>query len=340
MLNLIPHEVSDDIDFDYRTEDIKFSPSGRRLVIVATEGCILVFKVNLKARPIEVVFEQEIRSTRLLVPHGIDFITEDIVVVANRDADLAFYSIPPPSTKLQHRAMPQFLDPLNEFQSEKFGRTGFRRELRGRPLYCGPGSVRIFNNILYVCCNFKNTVSAHKYSIEKKSIHVQGDTLIMHDGLEVIDGLAFSKDGQYLAVSDHDHNRIVVSRRIENISDATDLPMSFEYSCSLRDKDMHYPHGLCFDFDGQRIFAGDAGGRLIHVFETSYGWSKDMSSSIEKPYGVDQSAFLKSRAIVDESVRNLEGGAKGLDIDQSTNILVVTTRHQVLRFFEISTVTR
>ena len=328
MINVIAHHVSNDFDVPYRTEDVKFSPSGRRLAVAATDGCIILYAVDAAVRPVQLRAEVELRSAALLVPHGVDFLSEDVLVVANRNGKLAFFRVPPPDR--WHG--PCELVPLLEVQSRLFGTTGTMRKLRDRDLYCGPGSVRLLNGILYVSCNYQNTVSTFACQLDGDVVKVQEGGVVAHEGLEVVDGIALSDDGRLMALSDHDHHRVAVYRRIDPPPGAGP---AFELACSLTDVDMHYAHGLRFDRDATRLYIADAGGQFIHIFTSANGWKDDVTASAIKTRGVNEDIFAKSQAVVPPQFRMLEGGTKGLDIAPDGKVIVVTCRNQVLRFLDI-----
>lgn len=334
MIKVIPHIETRPVNSDYRTEDVRFSPSGRRLAMVATNGCLLLFAVDVEARPIRVMPEVEFRSPSLLISHGVEFLSEDVVVVANRNGKLVFFKIPA-SYEWQDGYE---IEPMLEVLSPLFGQTGTTRKLRERDLFCGPGSVRLWNGILYVTCNYMNTVSTFDCHFDEGGLHVTEREVVAHEGLSVVDGIAISLDGSLMALSDHDHHRVAVYRRIEDTRKANTgetMRGKFELACSLTDFDMHFPHGLRFDNKGEVLFAVDAGGRFIHIFETANNWQTDMRHCTLKTFGVDLHAFDKSQQAVSDEHRSLEGGGKGLDIDPSGRVLVVTCRNQSLRFFEI-----
>jgi hypothetical protein len=334
MINLIPHTESRSFDLNYRSEDVKFSPSGRRLAVVATDGCLLLYSVDLEARPIQVKAEAEFRSPSLIITHGVEFLSEDVLVVANRNANLVFFKIPPQSEWQEVTV----IESIHEVLSPLFGRSGVTRKLRERDLFCGPGSVRLLDGILFVTCNYMNTVSTFSVTLNEKGLSVQEGVVVAHEGLSVVDGVAISKDGSLMALSDHDHHRVAIYRRSGYNKNATveeKLQLRFEPACSLLDIDMHFPHGLRFDDEGQVVYAVDAGGRYIQVFATEDNWQTDIHGSTVKTFGIDLDAFNKSQQAVPEEHRLLEGGGKGLDIDPSGRILVVTCRNQSLRFFGI-----
>lgn len=329
MLNIIDHILIGAADFPYRTEDIRFSPSGQRLAVAATEGCLLLFQIDLTIRPIQVRFETEIRSVALLVPHGVEFFDEETLIVANRNGALVFFQIPVSS---EFPAISN-LEPFYQVNSALFGASGQTRYLRDRALFCGPGSVRLFAETLYVTCNYKNTVSSFACYRDQGKIIVEEGEVLAHDGLEVIDGVAISSDGNFMALSDHDHHRVVVYRR--NCSpQAAASQVQYVFSCWLRDPDLHYAHGLRFDNSDQVLYVADAGGRFLHVFVDNDGWQNNCDYSYYKTTGVDEAAFSKSQEVTIAAHRALEGGVKGLDIAPQENIIAATCRNQVLRFFE------
>lgn len=334
MITVIQHTESRSFDINYRSEDVKFSPSGHRLAVVATDGCILLFAVDLNTRPVEVRPEVELRSSSLIIPHGIDFLSEDVLVVANRNGNLVFFQIPPSSEWCDG----QVIAPIHEVLSPLFGRTGVTRKLRDRSLFCGPGSVRLVDGILYVTCNYMNTVSTFSCRLDHSGLHVEEGVVVAHEGLSVVDGVAVSLNGRWMALSDHDHHRVAIFERTNYTNAAPveqKLRADFRFSCSLTDFDMHFPHGLRFDHAGKVLYAVDAGGRFIHCFATTDNWQSDICHSTVKTFGIDQSAFTKSQDDVPLEHRILEGGGKGLDIDPSGRVLVVTCRNQSLRFFAI-----
>lgn len=330
----IAHVLVSGAEPTFRTEDVKFSPSGRLLAMVATDGCVILYSVDLSASPLTVSFLFELRSARLIIPHGIDFLSEDIIVVANRDADLAFFKLPGNA----ERGAVCHIDPIYEALSPFFGTGGVSRKLRERPLFCGPGSVRVTGNVLLVGCNYLNTVSTFKYSLDDNALVIEEGVLVAHEGLSVIDGIAISRDRMWMALSDHDHHRVVVYRRkIFSADDATGSNSHFQWDqmCSLVDIDLHYPHGLTFDKTGELLYVVDAGGRYVHAFRSSDHWCTDIYKSSIKIIGIEEEAYNKTHQATHEAYRMLEGGGKGLDLDPSGRVLVVTTRNQPLRFFSV-----
>lgn len=302
-----------------RTEDVKFSPTGGLLAAVATNGSMFLFAVDTRSRPIRIIGCTELRSSSLSSPHGIDFLSEDVVVVANRSGWVTFYRIP--NVNAWEERMN--IEPIHEMESVWFGHKGATRLLGDRNIRCGPGSVRVHDRQLFICCNNLNTVTVHGYRLQQGVVETNDGTVVVQAGVEIPDGVALSRDGRWMAVSDHHHQRVIVYRR----SDEAEL-------CVLRDADLSYPHGLCFDPAGQVLYVADAGQRYVHVFVSASGWDRSTDRSTFKLLAVDADAFDRTRKAKAGPNSALEGGIKGIDIDPSGRILATTCRNQTLRFFE------
>src|SRR5262249_55056192 len=105
---------------------------------------------------------------------------------------------------------------------------------------------------------------------------------------------------------------------------------------TLRDAALRYPHGLCFDADGRRLYVADAGERDLHAFDRPDGaWDRSSAASTFAVPAVDPEALRRTKDAAGEGrYRRLEGGVKGIDVDRTGRVVVTTCRHQTLRFFE------
>jgi hypothetical protein len=78
-----------------RTEDIRFSPSNRRLAVAGFEkNVITLLDFEYSASEIHLNNVQTFASECLKSPHGIDFFDEETVLVTNRDGDGAVLRLP------------------------------------------------------------------------------------------------------------------------------------------------------------------------------------------------------------------------------------------------------
>lgn len=306
---------------DYlRTEDARFSPSGKRIAMTV-QNRILLLEIDLTCMPLRVTRHTELHSAGLAFPHGVEFLTEDVIVVANREAWVTFFRLPAADTWGERTD----IEAIHEFGSPWFGaRKASRIISTGRRVRCGPGSVRVHGECLYICANNSNTVSKHPFSVRNDSIDVGEGTLLAQDGLDILDGIAISPDGLLIALADAGNNRVVI------------LPSDGgNFTSVMRDPLLHSPHGLCFDPSGHILYVSDAGEPLVHVFESPDGrWNTEVERSSFKQRGISEEAFTKTKLSVPEEFRPLVGGLKGLDIDPSGRFLVGTCLNQPLAFFD------
>ena len=86
-----PDEVRQALAEIGRTEDLRFSPSGRRMVLVGfTRGTISVGELEVSDRgKVALLTLELVDGVALEHPHGIDFLDEDTLVVASRGSGLA-----------------------------------------------------------------------------------------------------------------------------------------------------------------------------------------------------------------------------------------------------------
>jgi hypothetical protein len=304
-----------------RTEDARFSPSGRLLVLAPKQGLILL-EINVESHVIRIGRHTELRSPSLEFPHGIEFLSEDLLVVANREAAVTFYRLPNADSWKDVTEIQAVL----EFKSPWFGPKGASRLSEGRQVRCGPGSVRKHGDHLYICANNTNTVTKHLIVLRDGKIEIGDGELVAKTGLELIDGIAISRDGNRIAVTDSSHGRVVIYRGDDHSE-----------SCELSDSRLGYPHGICFNPSGRLLYVSDAGERLLHVFESVDGkWERSMDHSSFSLQSIDDDAFYKTKHSVGEPFRPLVGGIKGLELDPSGRFLVGTCLNQTLAFFETS----
>ena len=163
-----------------RTEDARFSPSGRVVAVVATNGVVLLFAVDVSTHPIRIGRSVALHSTSLASPHGVDFLSEELIVVANRAGWLTFHRVPAVDD-WQDR---MDVEPFHEMDSPWFGRKGATRNLEGRNVLCGPGSVRVRGSKLFVACNNTNTVTSYPYRLRQGAIEIGAGAIVAQSGLD------------------------------------------------------------------------------------------------------------------------------------------------------------
>ena len=88
-----------------------------------------------------------------------------------------------------------------------------------------------------------------------------------------------------------------------------------------------YPHGLQFSADGYHLFVADGGAPYVHVYASDAGDWHGVRKPLASIRIMDQARFARGQHYPHE------GGPKGLDIDASSRILVVTCESLPLAFF-------
>lgn len=303
-----------------RSEDVRFSPSGR-LLAVAVQNAVHLIEIAPHETPVRVIRQTELRSPGLAFPHGVEFLAEDIIVVANREAWVTFFRLPAADTWQDLMN----IEPIHELGCRWFGPKGATRVIEtGRTVRCGPGSVRRHGDHLFICANHTNTLTRHPFTLRDGVITTGEASLLAQGGLHILDGLAISADGNWIALADAGNNRVVVCHA-ETGAEAS----------VLTDPRLHSPHGLCFDPTGRKLYVSDAGEQLVHVFTRPDGrWDAAMDSSAFCLPGIGDEPFWKTKLSVPEELRGLVGGLKGLDIHPSGRLLVGSCLNQPLAFFE------
>ena len=308
-----------------RSEDVRFSPSGR-LLAVAVQNAIHLVEIAPDETPVRVIRQTELRSPGLAFPHGVEFLAEDVIVVANREAWVTFFRLPAAETWQDQMT----IEAIHEMGCPWFGPKGGTRVIEtGRTVRCGPGSVRRHGEHLFICANHTNTLTRHGYTLRDGEIATGEATLLARGGLHILDGLAISTDGQWIALADAGNNRVVVCHAGTGAEAAV-----------LTDPRLHSPHGLCFDPTGRKLYVSDAGEQLVHVFERPDGrWDAAMDRSAFCLPGIGDEPFWKTKLSVPEELRGLVGGLKGLDMHPGGRLLVGSCLNQPLAFFEAAVAT-
>src|SRR5258706_476577 len=94
-----PENVRDVIAALGRTEAAKFSPNNCRLAVTSfSRNRVAIFDLCIAASPdgrkISITDAAEISSAYLKQPHGVDFIDDERIVVANRGGDTTIFELP------------------------------------------------------------------------------------------------------------------------------------------------------------------------------------------------------------------------------------------------------
>jgi hypothetical protein len=306
-----PSGVRETISRLGRTEDLRFSPGGRRLALVCYErDQVALAEVRIETSPagpdVAVTRLDLLSADGLHEPHGVDFADDDTLVVGNRGGGIGVFRVRDEGAERALARLPGAgPSPLLDSPGS----------VAVRPLGKGRGEV-------LACNNWKGTITRH--TLEPSGALTGGEVLAAKL-LDLPDGLALSGDGRWLAVSNHDgHNVFVYAyATLDEHSDPVAILRGAKY-----------PHGLRFDAAGDRLLVADAGSPMVHVFERGpHGWSGARYPSATMTV-VDEHAF----ALGNRNPR--EGGPKGIDVHRDTNVVAVTCEQQRLAFFDAGAASR
>lgn len=300
-----------------RTEDIRLSPDGRHLAVLGfhTDLCT-IFGVQIdhsRAIPrIRLTSASEIRSAAISQPHGVDFINDRTIVLANRGGGVDIYRLPPEFSR--HEVLD--LMPIRRIR-----RANWRRSFRLAGSVCFSNGPRGRAELL-VCDNAKHTVTRHRIGAGG-SWALLGRQLV-REGLDIPDGVTMSPDGRWMAVSNHIHHEVFFYDRLRKLG-PTSKPDGVA-------RGTEYPHGLRFSPDGESLVVADAGQPFVSLYVAPDGnWSGEREA-MRRLRVMDDQTFIKGRN------NPKEGGPKGLEIDSSGTVLLLTSDCQRLAAFHIPTV--
>ena len=300
-----PPEVRDGLAGMGRTEDVRLSPRGDRIAFACyRRDRIAIADVEIARGAdgplITISSFAELASPSLREPHGIDFLDDETLVIANRAGAVGVFGLPA-------RGSGGELTPLAD------GATG---PAAGD----GPGSVAVHvhadgSREVLICSNWANTITRH--AVADRSL-LDGE-IVACRWLAIPDGIAISRDGEWLAVSNHSAHCAFLYLRATWGDDAEPVGIL---------RGVEYPHGLRFDDCDRRLLVADAGAPRVHVFAADDGWRGVR-------YPVASVVVLDERRFEAAQTNPQEGGPKGIDVDPDGRVLVVTSESVPLAFFDL-----
>ena len=309
-----PPSVADVIGALGRTEDVRFSPSNRRLAVAAFHrNRIAVFDIDVTSSrgitQVALTGGVQLSSPALQWPHGVDFIDDDTLIVTSRRSDVAIFKVPSGSGDMpSHEVLPAVRWPAD-----------------GTTLLDAPGSVVVTRvrggaGEILICNNNGHTVTRHL--LDRDAATVRHSEVLLQRYLDVPDGVSVSQDRRWIAVSNHTTHNVLLYENSPALGSAA------EPDGILRR--VYYPHGLRFSADGRHLFVADAGTPYLHVYAQHPGEWRGVRNPVATVRIMDDATFQRGRHNPEE------GGPKGLDIDAGSRVLVVTSECQPLGFFDVA----
>jgi hypothetical protein len=296
-----PEYVRDVIAGLDRTEALKFSPNNRRLAIASFwRNRIAIFELCIAASPRKISISDvaEISSTYLRQPHGIDFIDDEKIIVANRNGDAIIFELPSGRGRCE-------LVPIEV--------------IRSGDVLNSPAAVSITRKgqdccEALICSNYGNKITRHLINL-RDGCSVDSSEILLKKSLNLPDGVSVS--GSWIAISNYKAHTVFLYENTGSLNENSEPDGILQ--CA------HYPHGLRFTSDGRFILVADGGTPYVHIYmRDSAGWR-----------GV-RSPFKSLRVLKDADFIGTHFGPKGIDIDNSMSTLVATCEVQPLAFFDLA----
>ena len=244
--------------------------------------------------------------------HGLDFIDDRTLAVANRDGLVSIVQLPPGELAGRHCRV----DAVREISGSIFCKLKTPGSIAARHEPGGQVS-------LLVCNNYTHRVTRHVV-VPRFSYRVWRNKVLLRRSLNIPDGIALSNNGQWIAVSSHGTHDVKIFAAAASLGPDTEPVGTLNNA--------NYPHGLRFTPDDRHVVVADAGAPLLHVYERGASWSGP-HDPIRSVVVLDDETFQRGRA------NPMEGGPKGLDIDRSGNVVAVTCEEQALAFFPLAALT-
>lgn len=296
-----------------RTEDVRFSPDNNFLAIADADNdqiVLVYFAAQQSPQPAILVSRVvALKSDHLQYPHGIAFLDNTTIVVANRLGDVTAFRLPAASELTEELVEPLFV--VAESEKTKVQ---------------NPGSVDVYKLAdgtfrMLVCNNHLHTVTAHKIKFEE-GVSVIGHRVVLRRKLIIPDGLAVSPYKRWLAVSNHVTGDVLVYRNHV-------LANRFSAPAAVLGG-MVCPHGVRFSSDGEQVVVADAASPYLHLFtRESEDW-KNLPAPTKSVRFLSESQFSEGRTNPEE------GGVKGLDMSRDGSLLVTTCELDTLVFYPMS----
>jgi len=301
-----PQEIVEVIRDLGRTEDVRFSPNNQRLAIAGfANNIVAVFDIAISAcgpsKAVTLKHVTKISSSELRRPHGLDFIDDATIIVANREGDTTVFRLPAPGRSGSYQ-----LTPVQVIRSGQ-----------------SPGSVSISKKgslfDVLICQNYEHRVTRSEiddhYSLRRQR------TLIAK-WLDVPDGVTASEGTEWIAVSNHNGHCVFIYEDDGALNESSH-PVGL-----LRG--VYCPHGVRFSSRAHSIIVADAGAPYVRIYKRNGESWRGVHNPVNSIRVLTDADFIRGRH------NPLEGGPKGIDIDKNNELLVVTCECQPLAFFDLA----
>lgn len=303
-----------------RTEDIRIAPGAKRLAIAGYhKDSVTVFDIDFEAT--HAAHDSEANAPALTLnshftiahpslkePHGLDFIDAKTLVVGNRAGGVSILALPDGT-------------PTNGRFEAHTARLLRRMNLSEKIHH--PGSVCVASHpgetpVLLVANNYNQRITRHAV-FDFGPLKVARHKIFIADQLDVPDGITVTPDKSVFAVSNHMTHEVLLWRNDE--STKPDTPPFARLAGTI------YPHGLRFTPDGEKLVVASAGTPTVSVYARPPGGWTDVETPDFVATVIGNDDFHRGHT------NPAEGGPKGLDIDPTGQIVLITNEEVALQAF-------
>ena len=298
-----------------RTEDVQFSPTGGRVAVAGfTENRLLILRIqtNWDNEPPAITLSGplELESEALLQPHGLSWIDDQTLIVANRAGLVAIFELPEESTSRRIR-----LSPVRVVGNEAV-------DVIYTPGSVSAASIGLDLVEVLICNNYAHHVSRHL--LDRRNAYAPiASEIVIHDGLDVPDGVVTSPSGHWIAVSNLGRARVDIYRNTAELGPAS-RPQAVL-------KGVNHPHGLRFTADERAILVADSGNPFVRIYRAEGDWDGEQKP-VTSIRVMDQECFRRG------SQNGYLGGPKGLDVTQDSRLMVTSCLEEPFAFFDMRSV--
>lgn len=301
-----------------RTEDCRFSPDGRLLLVAGYAAqSIAVFRVaGTGPGKLHLDGMAWLSHPRMNHPHGVDFIDARTIAIANRKGRLSVHSLPDTAFDGRRHTAPM--------------RANIRRAARGEPMKT-PGSIAVIGRgpgryDLLACLNYRHAMTLQSMQ-HRFGLHIRrGGRIVLEAGLAIPDGVSVCRATGRVAISNHNEHAVRLYPSADSLTPEAE-------PCG-RLTGAGYPHGLRFFDNGRALMVADAGAPLVHLYRDPEARWQGERAPLASFRVMDEATFAAGH------YNPQEGGPKGIDIDPSEHLMLVTSEHQQLAAFDLAALRR
>ncbi|MEM1039649.1 MAG: hypothetical protein AAGI12_09295 [Pseudomonadota bacterium] len=300
-----------------RTEDLALSPNNQWLAVANfTLNCITFFQLSFtydgspRTPGLSIGNYWQLQSPTLKYPHGLDFLDDQTLVVANRQGSIDLFDLP---------AAPPFGQMIKTTPRVSLTRAGFKQRVHSPGSVCAV-ELRRGQCQIFAANNYSHFISSHVISSFGQLRKTSNKTIIS-SGLGIPDGLAMSDDHRFLAVSNHTTHEVLIYKN-QRAGEPFDEPCA-------RLKNVIYPHGLKFVDGHSKMVVASAGSPFLHLYACDdLPWSGEYRP--KNSFQVVDDETFRAGAVNDQ-----EGGPKGIEITSNERLLLMTNELLPLRVFDL-----